>query len=181
MTKIHHLAFHDLQTNSSNKNAPISRADLSLWPQRALPALPTTLTNEQLQMFVNKAQDILIHGHSSKILAINNLDLLLIYDMFPEHGGIFIHKLLKQRLYELSADRITLSPEKSKPSGNLNRSSFYMFDESSNNKTELIHEIPALGAILNIPLGLLSPSLNYKSTLVDIQKQQKGLIGSNPT
>jgi len=162
MTKIRHLAFHYLQTKANNENAPISQADHSLWPDTAPPALPTTLTNEQLQMFINKAQDILLHRHSSNTLAINHLDLLPIYDMFPEHGGIFMHKSLNKRLHELSADQITLSPEKLKPSGNLNRSSFYMSDKSSNDKTELIHEIPAQDTILNIPLGLLSLDLNYK-------------------
>jgi hypothetical protein len=162
MTKIRHLAFHYLQTKANNENAPISQADHSLKPDTAPPALPTTLTNEELQMFINKAQDILLHRHSSNTLAIDHLDLLPNYDMFPEHGGIFMHKSLNKRLHELSADQITLSPEKLKPSGNLNRSSFYTSDKSSNDKTELIHEIPAQDAILNIPLGLLSLDLNYK-------------------
>jgi hypothetical protein len=112
MTKIRHLAFHDLRPNPKSENAPISRADHSPWPQTALPALPTTLTNEQLEIFINKAQDILLHRHSSNTLAIDHPDSFPIYDMFPEHGGIFMHKLLKQRLHELSADRIMLSHEK---------------------------------------------------------------------
>ncbi len=87
MTKIRHLAFNDLQTNANNENAPIARANHSLWPQTALPVLPTTLTNKQLQMFINKAQDILLHRHSSNHLAIDHPDLLPICDMFPEHGG----------------------------------------------------------------------------------------------
>ena len=62
MTKIRHLAFNDLQTNANNKNAPIAQANHSLWPQTALPVLPTTLTNKQVQMFNNKAQDILLHA-----------------------------------------------------------------------------------------------------------------------
>ncbi len=65
MIKILHLAFHDLRPNPNNKNAPISQADHSSWPQAALPALPSTLTNGKLQMFINKAQDILLHRHSS--------------------------------------------------------------------------------------------------------------------
>jgi hypothetical protein len=172
MTKIHHLAFHDLRPNPNSENAPISRADHSPWPKTALPALPTTLTNEQLQMFINKAQDILLRRHSSNTLAIDSLDSLPIYDMFPEHGGIFMHKSLKQRLYELSTDQITLSPERTQPSGNLNRSSFFTSDESSEDKTELIFEIPEQGTSLNIPLGILSPLLN-DATLADIQKQRK--------
>jgi hypothetical protein len=104
MTKIRHLAIHDLGTNANNENAPILRADHSLWPQTALPALPTMLTNKKLQMFINKGQDILLHRHSSNNLAIDHPDLLPIYDMFPEHGGISMHKSLKQHLYELSAD-----------------------------------------------------------------------------
>jgi len=91
MTKIRHLAFNDLQTNANNENAPIAQANHSLWPQTALPVLPTTLTNKQLQMFINKAQDILLHRHSSNHLAIDHPDFLPIYDMFPEHGGIFVH------------------------------------------------------------------------------------------
>jgi hypothetical protein len=83
MTKIRHLAFHGLRPNPNSKNAPISRADHSPWPQTALPALPTTLTNEQLQMFINKAQDILLRRHSSNTLAIDSVDSLPIYDMFP--------------------------------------------------------------------------------------------------
>jgi hypothetical protein len=121
-------------------------------------------------MFINKAQDILLHRHSSDTLAIDHPDSLPIYDMFPEHGGIFMHKLLKQRLYELSADQITLSPERTKPSGNLNRSSFFTSDELSEDETELIYEIPEQCAILNIPLGILSPLLNHDTTLADIQK-----------
>jgi hypothetical protein len=173
MTKIRHLAFRDLRPNTNTENAPIFQADHSPWPQTASLALPTTLTHEQLQMIINKAQDILLLRHSSDTLAIDHLDTLLIYDMFPEHGGIFMHKSLKQRLYELSADRITLSPERTKPSGNLNRSSFFISDESSDDETELIYEIPEQGAILNIPLGILLPLLNYDTTLADIQKQQK--------
>jgi hypothetical protein len=87
---------------------------------------------------------------------------------------------LLKRLHKLSADRITLSPEKLKPSGNLNRSSFYMSDKLSNDKTELIHEIPAQDAILNIPLGLLSLDLNYELTLVEIQKQWKRINRIQP-
>ncbi len=173
MTKTCHLAFHNLRPNPNSENASIFRADHSSWPQRALPALPTTLTNEQLQMFINKAQDILLHHHSSDTLAIDRPDSFPIYDMFPEHGGIFMHKSLKQCLHELLADRNMLSPEKTKPSGNLNRSIFFTSDELSDDETELIYEIPDQGAILNIPLGILSPLLNYESTLVDIQKQQK--------
>ena len=91
MTKIRHLAFNDLQTNANNKYAPIAWADHSLWPQTAIPVLPTILTNEKLQMSINKAQDILLHRHSSNHLAIDHPDFLPIYDMFPEHGGIFVH------------------------------------------------------------------------------------------
>ena len=83
-------------------------------------------------MFIKKAQDILLHRHSSNTIAINHPDSLPIYDVVPEHGGIFMQKLLKQQLHELSADWIKLSPEKPKISGNLNRSSFYTSDESSN-------------------------------------------------
>jgi hypothetical protein len=172
MTKIHHSSFHDLRPNPNSENAPLSRANHSPWPQTALPALPTTLTNEQLQMFINKAQDILLRHHSSNTIAIDSLDSLPIYDMFPEHGGIFMHKWLKQRLYELSTDRITLSPERTQPSGNLNQSSFFTSDESSEDETELIFEIPEQGTPLNIPLGILSPLLN-DTALADIQKQRK--------
>jgi hypothetical protein len=149
MTKICHSAFHDLRPNPNSENAPLSRADHSPWPQTALPALPTMLTNEQLQMFINKAQDILLCRHSSNNIAIDSLDSLSIYDMFPEHGGIFMHKWLKQRLYELSTDQITLSPERTQPSGNLNRSSFFTSDESSEDETELIFEIPEQGTFKN--------------------------------
>jgi hypothetical protein len=124
-------------------------------------------------MFINKVQDILLLRHSSDTLAIDHRDSFPTYDMFPEHGGIFMHKTLKQRLYELSADQITLSPERTKPSGNLNRSSFFISDESSDDETELIYEIPEQGAILNIPLGILLPLLNKDTTLADIQKQRK--------
>ncbi len=79
------------------------------------------LTNEQLQMFINKAQNILSHRYSSDTMAINHPESFPIYDMFPKHGGVFMHKSLKQRLYELSVDRIALSPERTEPPGNLNR------------------------------------------------------------
>ncbi len=55
MTKIRHLAFNDLRSNPDSENAPIFRANHSPWPQSAFPASPTTLTSEQLQMFINKA------------------------------------------------------------------------------------------------------------------------------
>ena len=182
MTKIRHLAFHDLRPNPNSENAPLPRADHSPWPQTALSALPTTLTHEQLQMFINKAQDILLLRHSSDTLAIDHPDSFPTYDMFPEHGGIFMHKTLKQCLYELSADQITLSPERTKPSGNLNRSSFFTSDKLSEDETELIYEIPERGAILNIPLGILLPLLNKDTTLADIQKQRKRInwIQQNP-
>ncbi len=98
MTKICHLAFLDLRSNPNSKDAPISQANHSSWPQTASQALPTTLTNEQLQLFINKAQNILSHRYSSDTLAIDHPDLFPIYDMFPKHGGVFIHKSLKQRL-----------------------------------------------------------------------------------
>jgi hypothetical protein len=93
--------------------------------------------------------------------------------MFPEHGGIFMHKSIKQHLHQLSADRTMLSPEKTKPSGTLNRLSFFISDESSDDETELMYEIPEQRTIFSIPLGLLSSHSNYESTHVDIQKQQK--------
>ena len=172
MTKIRHLAFNDLRPNPDSENAPIFRANHSPWPQSAFPASPATLTSEQLQMFINKAQDILLLRHSTDTLAIDHPDSLPIYDMFPEHGGIFMHESLKLRLHELSADRIMLSNEKTKPSGNLNRPTFFISDESSDDETELIFEIPDQGAILNIPLGILSPLLS-KTSLVDFQKRRK--------
>ncbi len=93
MTKICHL---DLRPNPNSENAPISRANHSPWPQTASQALSTTLTNEQLQLFINKAQNILSHRYSSDNLAIDHPDSFPIYDMFPKHGGIFMHKSLKQ-------------------------------------------------------------------------------------
>jgi hypothetical protein len=123
-------------------------------------------------MFISKGQDILFHRHSSDTLAIDHPDSLPIYDMFPEHGGIFMHKLLKQCLHELSADRIVLSPKRTQPSGNLNRSSFFTSDESSEDETELIYEIPEQGTILNMSLGIFLTLLN-DTTLADIQKQRK--------
>ncbi len=96
MTKICHLAFLDLKPNPNSENTPISRANHSPWPQKALQALPSTLTNEQLQLFINKVQNILSHRYSSDTLAIDHPDLFPIYDMFPEHGGVFLHKSLKQ-------------------------------------------------------------------------------------
>jgi len=172
MTKTRHLALTDLRPNPDSENAPIFRANHSPWPQSAFPASPATLTSEQLQMFINKAQDILLLRHSTDTLAIDHPDSLPIYDMFPEHGGIFMHESLKQRLHELSADRIMLSNEKTKPSGNLNRPTFFISDESSDDETELIFEIPDQGAILNIPLGILSPLLS-ETTLADFQKRRK--------
>jgi len=86
MTKIRHLAFNDLRPNPDSENAPIFRANHSPWPQSAFPASPATLTSEQLQMFINKAQDILLLRHSTDTLAIDHPDSLPIYDMFPEHG-----------------------------------------------------------------------------------------------
>ncbi len=61
-----------------------------------------------------------------------------------------------------------LSPEKTKPSGTLNRLGFFTSDELSDDETELMYKIPDQGAIFNIPLGLLSSHLNYESRLVDI-------------
>jgi hypothetical protein len=61
MTKICHLAFLNLRSNPNIENAPISRANHSPWPQKASQALPSTLSNEQLQLFINKAQNILTH------------------------------------------------------------------------------------------------------------------------
>ncbi len=74
MTKICHLAFNDLRSDANNENAPISRAEHSPWPQTASSALPTTLTSKQLQMFINKAQDILLHRHISDTVIIDHPD-----------------------------------------------------------------------------------------------------------
>jgi hypothetical protein len=173
MTKIRHLSFLDLRSNPNTDNAPIFRANHSPWPQKASQALPSTLTNEQLQLFINKAQNILSLRYSSDTLAIDHPDSLPIYDMFPEHGGIFMHKSLKQRLYELSADQIALSPERTESSGNLNRPKFFISSEDlSESKPELTYEIPEQGTNLNIPLGTLSPLLNG-SDLEYIRKQRK--------
>jgi hypothetical protein len=56
--------------------------------------------------------------------------------MFPEHRGIFMLKLIKQKLHELSANQINLSPEKQKLSANANRASVYTSDELSQGKLE---------------------------------------------
>ncbi|MFN9939165.1 MAG: hypothetical protein ACK56I_06795, partial [bacterium] len=69
MTKIRHLAVNDLRPNPDSDTAPIFRANHSPWPQSAFPASPATLTSEQLQMFINKAQDILLLRHSTDTLA----------------------------------------------------------------------------------------------------------------
>ncbi len=74
MTKIRHLAFNDLRPNPDSENAPIFRANHSPCPQSAFPASPATLTSEQLQMFINKAQDILLLRHSTDTLAIDHPD-----------------------------------------------------------------------------------------------------------
>ena len=47
-----------------------------------------------------------------------------------------MHKLIKQKLHELSANQINLSPEKQKPSANANKSSVYTSDELSQGKLE---------------------------------------------
>jgi hypothetical protein len=82
--------------------------------------------------------------------------------MFPEHRGIFMHKLIKQKLHELSANQINLSPEKQKPSANANRSSVYTSDELSQGKLEKTYKIPAQAAIFKVPLGQSSIDLADK-------------------
>jgi hypothetical protein len=173
MTKIRHLSFFDLKSSPNIDNALIFLANHSPWPQKALQALPSSLTNEQLQLFINKVQNILSHRSTPDVLAIDHPDSHPIYDMFPEHGGIFIHKSLKQRLYELSSEQIALSPERTESSGSLNRPKFFISsEESSESEPELTYEITEKGPKLNIPHGILS-SFIKASDLANIQQQRK--------
>ena len=73
-----------------------------------------------------------------------------------------MHKLIKQKLHELSANQINLSPEKQKPSANANRASVYTSDELSQGKLEKTYTIPAQAAILKVPLGQSSIDLADK-------------------
>ena len=93
--------------------------------------------------------------------------------MFLEHGDIFMHKLLKQKLHELSADKIKLSPEKQKPSANANKFSFHTFKELYQGKLDKTYEIPDQGAILKVPLGQLSINLADKSKLLKFISSKK--------
>ena len=87
---------------------------------------------------------------------------------------------MKHRLYELSAEKIALSPERTESSGNLNRPKFFISsEESSESEPELTYEIPAQGKNLNIPFGVLSPLLNG-SDLANIQKQRKRINWIQP-
>ena len=95
--------------------------------------------------------------------------------MFLEHGGIFMHKLLKQKLHKLSAEQIKLSSEKQKSSANANRLGFHTSKELSLGKLDKTCEIPAQGAILKVPLSQLFINLADKSKLLKIHKQQKSI------
>jgi len=74
---------------------------------------------------------------------IKNPDSLLIYEMFPDHRGIFMYKLLKQKRHELLANWIKLLPVKQKTWNSANRSSFYTLEEVSNGEKEETNEVPA--------------------------------------
>ena len=95
--------------------------------------------------------------------------------MFLEHGDIFMHKLLKQKLHKLSADQIKLSPEKQKSSANANRLSLHTSKELSQGKLDKTYETPAQGAILKVPFSQLSIKIADKSKLLKIHKQQKSI------
>ena len=86
--------------------------------------------------------------------------------MFLEHGCIFMHKLLKQKLHKLSADQIKLSPEKQKSSANANRLSLHTSKELSQGTLDKTYETPAQGAILKVLLSQLSINLADKSKLL---------------
>ena len=73
-----------------------------------------------------------------------------------------MHKLIKQKLHELSANQINLSPEKQKTSANANRANVYTSDELSQGKLEKTYKIPAQAAILKVPLGQSSINLADK-------------------
>jgi hypothetical protein len=93
--------------------------------------------------------------------------------MFLEHGGIFMHKLLKQKLHKLSADQIKLSPEKQKSSANANRLSLHTSKELSQGKLDKTYETPAQGAILKVLLSQLSINLADKSKLLKFISSKK--------
>jgi len=76
---------------------------------------------------------------------IKNPDSLLIYEMFPDDGGIFMYKLLKQILHELLVDWIKLLPVKQKTLNAAKSTSFYTLEEAFDGEKVETNEVPAQG------------------------------------
>jgi hypothetical protein len=65
--------------------------------------------------------------------------------MFPDDGGIFMYKLLKQILHELLVDWIKLLPVKQKTLNAAKSTSFYTLEEAFDGEKVETNEVPAQG------------------------------------
>jgi hypothetical protein len=103
LTKIRHLSFIDLQTRLHKDISPLSRIQRMNWPLSPLHEHPDTITFETTSRFEQKARKILTDQREKILLFVDQHESWPFYDMFPEHGGIFMNIKLKKQLYRISS------------------------------------------------------------------------------
>jgi hypothetical protein len=101
LTKIRHLSFINLQTQLYKDISPLSRIQRINWPLSPLNDQPDCLTFKTTSRFEQKARKILNNQQEKILLFVDQCESWPIYDMFPEHGGIFMNIELKKQLYQI--------------------------------------------------------------------------------
>ncbi len=99
LTKIPHLSFINLQTQLHKDISPLSRIQRMNWPLSPLNDQPDCLTFKTTSRFEQKAHKILNDQREKILLFVDQYESWPFYDMFPEHGGIFMNIELKKQLY----------------------------------------------------------------------------------
>ena len=137
LTKIRHLTYSNLRTHFQEDLSPPSRLQRLFWPLSPSNEEPDCPTFEATSRFEQKARQILADQREKVLLFVDQYESWPFYDMFPEHGGIFMNLELKKQLYRISTSfhdskklhlKIPL-PSKTKPKNSVASSSSFMSEE----------------------------------------------------
>jgi hypothetical protein len=102
LRKIWHLTLSNLRTHFQEDLSPPSQLQQLNWPLSPSNEEPDCLTFEATKQFKPKACQILSYQREKIPLFVNQYESWPFYDMFPEHGGIFMNMELKKQLYRIS-------------------------------------------------------------------------------
>jgi hypothetical protein len=138
LTKIRHLTFSNLRAHFQEDLSPPSRLQRLNWPLLPSNEEPDCLTFEATSRFEQKARQILSDQREKVLLFVDQYESWPFYDMFPEHGGIFMNMELKKQLYRISTSfhgikklhlKIPLPSRTAKPKNSVASSSSFMSEE----------------------------------------------------